>query len=505
MTPPDEPARIQTGEHAGRGRRWPRSWAVAPAPLVALELAVAILGITWALLVPPFQAPDEISHFAYAQSLASRFALPGNPSRPLASSDQSLGDVAVGASVLAFHTASVRPNWNAGDFSRYLKQARQHPSQSDGGGPNQQAVNPPLFYLYSDLAYWASGSYNLFGRLYAMRLWGVVLLLATVAAAWLLAGEVFGRRRLGQFTCAALSGLVPMETFMSTSINPDGLMVPLWTLALWLGSRLIRRGWRTADAVALCAVTAAAILTKATSYALLPAVLLALVLAWRWRPVKDRVTWLAPAAVLATLAVPVLGWVVLDRALGRSAINSVGTPSGARAQPFSIPQFVSYLWEFYLPKLPLMGEIRVTPGIAAYYVWLREGWAVFGWREVFLAGWVYKLLTVLTAAVAAGAAALLIRLRGGRRLALLAFFALALVALLFGLHLTEYRSLIAGEGALLQGRYLLPVIGLFGLCVALIVLRIPERWRGMSAGAFVAGMLLLQVLSLATIAKVYYT
>jgi hypothetical protein len=41
-----------------------------PAPLAAILVVVVLTGLMWALLVPPWQAPDEDSHFAYAQSLA---------------------------------------------------------------------------------------------------------------------------------------------------------------------------------------------------------------------------------------------------------------------------------------------------------------------------------------------------------------------------------------------------------------------------------------------------
>jgi 4-amino-4-deoxy-L-arabinose transferase-like glycosyltransferase len=495
---------VLTRPRALRGRR---RRVFVPGPLAALALPVAILGVAWALIVPPFQAPDETNHFAYAQSLATRFALPGDQRRPLGvSADESLADAAVGASNLAFKVGSVRPDWSARDYAAYLALARHHPSQSDGGGPNSQAVNPPLFYLYSDLAYWTSGSDNAFGRLYAMRLWGVVLLLATIAAAWLLAGEVFGRRRLPQLICAAVSGLIPMVTFISTSVTPDALLIPLWTLALWLGARLIRRSWHTTDAVALCAITAAAILTKATSYALLPAVAMALVVGWRTSPAAGRRAALpGAAAALATLVVPVLGWLALTRSLGRPSVNTIQTPAGGRSHPFSVLQFLAYVWEFYLPRLGFMSKITTTPGLSVFDVWLRGAWADFGWLDVLIPAWIYPVLGVVTSVVGIAGAAVLITVRGWRRAALPIFFALAALALVAGLHLTEYRSLVAGEGPLLQGRYLLPLIGLFGLTVALVLARIPPRWRGIAAGVVLAALLLLQVVSLATIAKVYYT
>lgn len=504
----EEPERRPPADRAPSHPRrpgWVRSF---PPALGALLAVVAIAGVIWAVIVPPWQAPDEPNHFAYAQSLATRFALPGNPSRPLGFSlDEAIANNAVHANSLSFWVTSMRPDWSPQDFRSYLATARTHPSQSDGGGPNAEANNPPLFYLFSDLAYWASGSDNAFGRLYAMRVWGVSLLLATVIAAWLLAGEVFDRRRLPQLVCAAVCGLVPMETFMATSINPDALMVPLWTFALWLGTRLIRRGWNTAQAAGLCGLTAAAILTKATSYALVAPVLLALALAWRSQPAALRRARLQRmAGPLVALGVPVLAWVAFTRTQGRSAVNSVAAPAGTGPNAgFHIGGFFSYLWQFYLPRLPFLSRIDTTRGLAVFEVWVKEGWATFGWLDVQLPSWTYTVLGAITALIAVAGGVLLAALRAARRPALLAFFGLTLLTLLFGLHLTAYRSIVGGQGALLQGRYLLPVIGLLGLAVALVVRRVPPRWRGVAAGAVLAGLLLLQVLSLATVAKVYYT
>ena len=81
--------------------------------------------------------------------------------------------------------------------------------------------NPPLYYAYAAVAYLLDHGGTAFGRLYAMRIAGVLLLVVTTIAAWLLAGEAFGRRRLPQLACAAVAGLLPMVTFMSTAVNPD--------------------------------------------------------------------------------------------------------------------------------------------------------------------------------------------------------------------------------------------------------------------------------------------
>lgn len=483
---------------ARRSRRPPKS-------LAAVLAVVAAVGLVWALLVPPWQSPDEVAHFAYAQSLAENFELPGVKGRSQNSSDQSLADNAVGASRGAFYPESVPPDWSRADYDAYLALVRAHPpSRTDGSGPNPASANPPLYYLYADIAYLADYDGTAFGRLYAMRLWGILLLAATALGAWLLAGETLGRRRLPQLACAAVGGLMPMETFISTSVNPDALMVALWTFALWLGARVINRRAQRVDAVALCVVTAAAILTKGTSLALTVPVALALIVGWRRRPPVERAAALKNIAIAAAaLVVPLVAWLGLTRALGRTAVNTIHPGPGATA--FNVRQFISYVWQFYLPRLPFETPFTSSNGgITAYYVWLREGLGDFGWLDVTLPGWLYEACAGAAAVLAIGTIALLAPLRDRRKLALLAFFGLALIALLGGLHLTEYRSIIAQQGPLLQGRYLLPVVSLLGLSVGLVVSRLPLRARPSVCGLVLTGLLVLQTISLATVLGAYY-
>jgi 4-amino-4-deoxy-L-arabinose transferase-like glycosyltransferase len=483
-----------------------RSFAAAvPAPLAVLVAIIVIVGVVWALFVPPWQSPDETTHFAYAQSIAERQALPGKGPNSF-STDQLLADTAVGASQLAFRSTQIRPSWSKHDEAVYLAAARRNPSRSDGGGPNPAASNPPLYYLYGDLAYWATYSGNAFDRYYAMRLWGISLLVLTVIGVWLLIGEVLGPRRLPQLAGSAVVGLVPMNTFISTSVNPDALMITLWTFALWLGARVIKRGARPRDVAWLCVVTAAAILTKGSSYALVPAVALAVLLGWSRSDRRERRRRGLVFAVSAVVcAVPVLGWIAIARSQGIAAVNAVGTSAGTPVRPFNLRQFLSYIWQFYLPRLPWLSRDRVTSDLPVYAVWLREGWGKFGWLEVGLPSAVYALLTGFMAVVAIVSAAIVATFRDRLRWGLIAFFAVALAALLFGLHLTEYRALIAGQGPILQGRYLLPVLGLFGVAVALVVGRLPASWRAPTCGALIAGMLLLQLVALGAVGARYYT
>jgi hypothetical protein len=253
-------------------------------------------------------------------------------------------------------------------------------------------------------------------------------------------------------------------------------------------------------------VTAAAILTKATAYALVPPVLLALLIGWHRRPPEERRAAMRPLALaLVALVTPVLAWVGLAEATGAAVVNTIGAPSGAHPQPFNVRQFFSYLWQFYLPRPSFLTPFPESSMLPLDYYWIREGWATFGWEDVTLPAWAYTVLIYVSAAVAVSVVALVARFRDRLRWQLVGFLALALAALLGLLHVSDYRSIIAGGGPLVQGRYLLPVVALLGLAFGLLVTRVPARWRAPAAGAVLALVLLLQVLALGTIARTYYT
>jgi len=471
---------------------------------VALLGATAVLSLGWMTAVPPFQAPDENAHFAYVQSLAERGEVPPSAGIPRLSTE--LNRAAAAANFIqAQQQPSVKPAWSKAAYERYLERAagEGEAARSDGG-PTPAGGNPPLYYLWEAPGYWIASGGDIFARVTAMRLWSVPFLLVTVVATWLLAGTVFGRRRDLQLTAAAIPALLPMVAFISMSITPDGLTYALWSVAFLLGARVLLHRGGAADIVGLLAVFGLAVATKAVSFALAPAVLLVLgVSLWRNRSRRRQV-----AAVLvsgALLLVATAGtWFVAAGRSDRSAAPQLG--QAISLDDFQPDAFASYVWQFYLPKLPFQTgypELADWPP-RAYEFWVEKSWGAFGWLEVRWPMQVYWPLGLATLAVALAAAYAVWRRAAQVSRALLAFFALASAALLGGLHLSEFAVLRDSHALINQGRYLFPLIPLAGLTAAAALTVVPERARLGALGAGVGVLASLNLLALGLTATRFY-
>src|SRR5579862_511243 len=200
---------------------------VPPRPLALLLLVVAAAGVIWSLTVPSFQAPDETAHFAYVQSLAENFQLTGLPNRMGLSTDEGTAQNDIGALRGAAYPFQSPPDWSSADWHSYQALERSHarPSASDGSGFTSATGNPPFYYLVASVPYLIDHGGTVFGRLWAIRVMGVLLLMLTALGAWLLAGEVLGRQRIAQLACASAAALLPMATFISAVVTPDAMLM----------------------------------------------------------------------------------------------------------------------------------------------------------------------------------------------------------------------------------------------------------------------------------------
>lgn len=488
-------------------------------PLASLLAAVAVVAAAWALLVPPWQVPDEAKHFAYVETLAERGDVPSG-ARPAFATDETLARAASQASEAA-GAESRKPEWSAAAYRGWrAAYARLRPAaRHDGGGATRASANSPLYYALELPAYEAASGGDTFARLYAMRLWSALTALAATAFVWLLAGEALGRRPLLQLTAAAVVGLQPLLSFVSAGVNPDGLLVAAWAGALWLCARILRRGLTGATAAWLTVITGVAAAVKPGGYALVPAAAAAIGLGvWRRRARSPNWRRLAIWSVAAVVVVGIAVAALLSAAgpatpLGHG-LRGLGTVRG----------FLTYLWEFYLPRLPSMPSFAQLPPMPAWDAWIATGWGGFGSQEIRFPVLVYAVLAGASAVALGGAGLALARARRSLDVGLLVVFALGAGALVLGLHWSEY-SLITNHGphlaaslrrlreipldrvagnALMRGRYLLPLLPLGGLAAAAAVTLVPARRRAIAVGGVLGSLAALQVAALAIVAARFY-
>ena len=450
-------------------------WTRVPVPLRWLVAAALLAGVSWALLVPPWQAPDEDAHFAYVQTVAELGRLPRDDGRraldAAKSTEQDLAEVASGYRDSG-QRIEERPEWDPRAFARWktVQAALPASARKDGGGVGRAGGNPPGYYLYAAIPYLAARSGGIFDQLYLMRVWSVLLLGLLVVSGWLLAGEVVGRDRTAQLLAGAVCGLAPMATFVSATVSPDALIYPLWGFAFWLCARIVRRGAARREVVALVLVVLCALVVKPVSVALLPGVLWAL--AWRRIPLR------AVAAVVGLTVV----------------VATVVVPGGPR-------RFLSYQWQFYVP---FDAGTNVLPQLAPWPLrdtWLEGTVGAFGWLEVRLPWWYYAAAAGVIVVVAVGA---LRRIDLRRDAPLLLVFALPAFALVAGLHLTEEWFLVREHSGFTQGRYLLPLLPVAGTAVAVAFAGLPARRRAVVAGAGLGLLVVAQLASLAAVAGRFY-
>jgi Predicted membrane protein (DUF2142) len=374
--------------------------------LAAWLFAIAALNFAcWALITPPFQSPDEVDHFAYTQSLVERGV---SPSR---STDSPLPRWS-GAESLLLHDMSfftdhqaggTRPPWSARQQAQYRAQvAALHPSSADGGGYETSAAHGAIYYGALAPAY-ALASSSPLDQLTLMRLASALLGALTVLFAFLLARELAPGRLWFAVLAALLVAYEPMYGFISGAVNNDvGVNAAAAALALLL-IRLLRRGitipWGALTGVVLVALP----MVKGTGLSLYPvAGLVLLATLWRHHSRTDLygIVALALGGLLAAeLSAHTLGSLQpRSSSAGSAAISS--NASAVNDALHHIPEYLSYLWQAVLPRLPFMTHHFPPPEHAGFVVFhdpgfvifVERGWGVFGWYDVFFPHWVYVVI-----------------------------------------------------------------------------------------------------------------
>jgi hypothetical protein len=467
-----------------------------PPPLALLVGVALVLSASWALATAPLQGPDESDHVAYVEHLAETGHIPSASTGSSAYATDEVAALGTGYSRM-YQNPLARPPWSHSAEQAFGRFEDRLPGSAlkAGDGPNSVGKNPPLYYALG-AAVWKLTPGGFFGHLFALRALTGLLFLVTVVFAWLMAGELFGPRMLPRTVATAVVALLPMDGFMSGIVNTDSLLALIWAAFLWLALRTVRLGLSWQRAATLSLVSVLSILTHGRGLAILPALVVALVVAWLVHHKSLRATLTAAAGSVGVLVAGFVVYRLVASAAGAGGSLYGGEVNVGAKSAFSLRQLVTSTWQFYFPRLDSMAE-RIGPPIGYRQIFVQQYFTgVFSSFEVYFPFWVYDTVQVIVALlIVLGYTLGVLRFRAllGRwpQVVVLAATGLSMLALL---HVASFRALInGGDNPLIVGRYLLPLTPILGAAIAALVAALPRRWGAALGAAVCAGLLALSI------------
>ncbi|HEY3827721.1 MAG TPA: DUF2142 domain-containing protein [Solirubrobacteraceae bacterium] len=456
-------------------------------PLAAWTCALlaVVNAVGWSVISPPFQLPDEPSHFAYVQHLAETGHLPSSNGEHYPQAEE------VAMSYLL--QTQVRFSQENHPISTPAEQQQLESeldvpySRSQPGDAGVAASQPPLYYALETIPYALASGGTLLDQLALMRLLSALFGGLTALFAFMFLREALPGTPW-VWTVGGLGvALTPALAMMSGAVNPDALLFAVSSALFYCLARAFRRGLTRRIAIAIGATIAIGCMTKLTFLGLVPGAVLALVaLAVRDARASGRTAYRSLAVALALAAAPACLYLIDNALSGKTTLNVLSgtlTATGHR----SIPGAIAYIWQIYLPRLPDM-----TPtfhGTSGEAIWFEQLVGKYGWLDTTFPAWVVKVALFPAAILALLFARALVASRGALRLRLVEILIYLVMALgvLAIIGIDEYIHRIPNE--YMQFRYVLPLVALMGAALALAARGAGRRW-GPVAGALIVMLLL---------------
>jgi 4-amino-4-deoxy-L-arabinose transferase-like glycosyltransferase len=467
-------------------------------------LAIAAIQVAaWIVVLPPFQGPDEEAHFAYVQHLAETGDPPERSPGNGRNFSQEQSEAMKWANLLALRgVLGMRPGWTDAEERRWREVEASLPSDAaaNGEGPNAVAQNPPLYYALESIPYHLAPGGSFFNRFYVTRIGSAIFYLASVAFVWLIASELF-RPLWARTLATGIVALHPKLAMLGAVINADILLVLAWTAFIYAGLRIIRHGPTAKRQVGAGVAAAASVLTHGRGLAILGALVVLLAIAYlRWRPTPGQ----AFRGAALSLGTAGLGLAVV--ALLTSGVSGGGGIYGGEIErlgdkAFNVRELLSYVWQFYLPKLSFMQPSIGPPGYGFREVYVQSFYGEFASLEVEYPRFATDLLLVATLLLLLGLYTVAVtRLDAVKRhLPTILFLLLTGLSLIALIHVTAYNSMLTNPAdPLLTGRYLLPLVSILAIGVTVVVMALPRRLGALASGGLVATGVVLQLAGLGT-------
>jgi hypothetical protein len=503
-TPPVAPGRSRHAPHAAPDRL---ARALRRVPTAAwLCAGVACLNaVCWSFIVPPFQLPDEPSHFAYVEELVHAGRTPTSSGETFASDEMT--------ALLAVHWAKVKRQpanrtIASGSEQRTLERelhSRAGTSHRGLGAGGVAASQPPAYYALAAIPYALGAGGGVLAQLQLMRLLSALLAGVTVLFVFLFLREALPALPWTWTLGGLCAALTPLLASNSSGVNPDALLFAVAAACFYCLARGFRRGLTPRLAAAAGALITLGLLTKLNFIGLVPGLALGLVLlALRTQRSRARALRLF-ALALALAAAPVCVYVLVNVLSGRSALGSASRIIASHAHSRSLSGELSFIWQLYLPRLPGM-QHDFADVMPLRDIWFDGLVGQYGWLDTFFPGWAYDLALIPALGVAALCIRALVLGRAAlqRRAGELCAYAAIALGLLIAIGASAYAYFPAEAAGFPEPRYLLPLLAPAAAALVLAARGAGRRWAATVGALLVVLFLAYDVLSQLQVIARYY-
>jgi hypothetical protein len=327
-------------------------WAIA-----LILVAFFALGITYSVITPLFEAPDELQHYACIKRLAEAIGLfPLNPGVDQLSHQQRYQQP------LYHLVGALATFWDdAEDMSKLLW---FNPHADIGVAKADGNVNLLIHTSEESFPYRGISL-----GVHVLRLLSVLMGTGTVLITYLIALEIFPQRQVLALGAAAVNAFIPQFLFISGAVNNDNLVTILSSVTLWLLIPLVETPISKGRSVLIGVVVGLATLTKVNALGLLPlAVLVVAISSYRQHSIK---VFVSRTGLLLAATALVSGWrFVRNWQLygDPTALQMFLNTLAPRHPPPTLRQFIAEWGDYSQSFWGLFGLGNVPLGTLAYRI-----------------------------------------------------------------------------------------------------------------------------------------
>ena len=223
--------------------------------LKILLLAALLNGLTWIIIVPLWQYPDEQAHFGQIQYRAEKNGIPESNTSFDISYEVDLAEKVMGTqrdeggnNKYTYHPEYKQPFSQSLNGPQEIAIKNLPPQARSQMVKREATLNPPLYYLAGAVVYKAFASADLFTRVFAIRIMSLVIFMGTIFIAFKI-GQLIFKEKVLQLALPVVIAFKPMLVFVSTGILSDTLTIFMFSLFTLFCLKIIIQGFSVKNAL----------------------------------------------------------------------------------------------------------------------------------------------------------------------------------------------------------------------------------------------------------------